>query len=61
MIDIIGSIIAFIIIALFGIAVYVAEQTEMSVPKVIYWLFYFFALGDIIVQFATKVADYIMK
>lgn len=61
MIDIIGSIIALIIMAIFGIAVYAAEQNEIEIPKLCYWAFYFFALADIVVQLATNVADYIMK
>lgn len=61
MISILGSIIAFVIIAVFGIVVYVAEQSKMNIPRMVYWFFYFFALADIVVQLATKVADYIMK
>ena len=61
MIDIIGSIIALIIMAILGIAVYAAEKSEIEVPKLCYWGFYCFALADIVVQLATNVADYIMK
>lgn len=61
MIDIIGSIIALIIMAMFGIIVYAAEQNEIKIPKLYYWAFYFFILADIVVQLATNVADYIMK
>lgn len=61
MIDIIGSIIALVIIVVFGIVVYAAEQSKMNIPRMVYWFFYFFALADIVVQLATNVADYIMK
>lgn len=61
MIDIIGSIIEIIIIGMIGIIVYSAEKNDIKIPKSIYWFFYFFFLADIVVQLATKVADYIMK
>ena len=61
MIDIIGSIIEIIIIGMIGIIVYSAEKNDIKIPNSIYWFFYFFFLEDIVVQLATKVADYIMK
>lgn len=59
MIDIISSLVAVAIMAIFGIAVFTAEQCEAEVPKSIYWLFFFFAFADVVVQLATNVANYI--
>jgi len=59
LIDIIGSLIAITIMAIFGIAVFAAERCEVEVPKFIYWCFFFFALADVVVQLAINVANYI--